>query len=519
MTIFTPFGAGEPPTTANFYLNGRAIGAGREGFAAVLERVQKLPAGTSIVWGPNYARCGSCSGLEPDCLPKALYPDLWAKLEASVEDRRLILSSAFPGPWTRPADSQARDGMPPVFSEEDPASNRRFDAALDWEVVESDGKEDEDDLRKPEIGEPWSRFSSAGKTLRGFDLPLFLGRLPEKAPLLIRITPRGKFARPEEEGGVVETLRDAWGYSVGENVRSGKLKATLTAPPRLAEALRRASNPKRLVIDWRNFHGTNTPHEEVLYLTNGRFVGRGDEGIDALLAELAKLPSGAEVVLPRYQHGGRAALNKFSYEELGAMNAAIRDLVPFAGKKAEFDAAILKGEFEVTFVQISPGEDFGTVMDWNGGDRYGQSFVSVGRIVRHDEKKGDAAIRLGWARYKTGSGMLAGRRKEEREPENAAFTTINDVEVGRGFAGFAKAMEQIAKLPEGSVVQVRICLRTKGPFICPLIYEGHRHFERSGFEPYVGLFPWLIDVARTHKLEIQWVPDEEERCWDCELNS
>ena len=78
-------------------------------------------------------------------------------------------------------------------------------------------------------------------------------------------------------------------------------------------------------------------------------------------------------------------------------------------------------------------------------------------------------------------------------------------------------MEELGKLPEGSIVQVRVCLRTKGPFLCPLIY-GHRHYERTGFEPYVGMFPWLVDLAKKRKLEIQWIPDERASCQDCELN-
>jgi len=85
-------------------------------------------------------------------------------------------------------------------------------------------------------------------------------------------------------------------------------------------------------------------------------------------------------------------------------------------------------------------------------------------------------------------------------------------------AGFASAMDQLTALPEGSLVQVHVCLRTKGPFTCPLVYEGHRHFERTGFEPYVGMFPWLIDVVQKRKLQLEWVPDEQKSIYDCELN-
>lgn len=173
---------------------------------------------------------------------------------------------------------------------------------------------------------------------------------------------------------------------------------------------------------------------------------------------------------------------------------------------------IAQRKLKLTFSEELPGENSDTVHHWNSGDRYGRTFVSFGRIVRHDEPKGPAAARLGWTRYEGGD------RERDRQPESEAFYTVDGIEVGRGVAGFADAMARLAALPRGSVVQVRVCLRTKGPFICPLIYEDRRHFERTGFEPYVGMFPWLIDVARTHGLEIQWIPDEGKSCTDCELN-
>ncbi len=87
-----------------------------------------------------------------------------------------------------------------------------------------------------------------------------------------------------------------------------------------------------------------------------------------------------------------------------------------------------------------------------------------------------------------------------------------------GVLGFEAAVQRIAALPAGSVVQVRVCLRTKGPFVCPRTFEGHPHFERTGDRAYVGMLPWLVDVARTSNLELQWIPDEAESLLDCELN-
>src|SRR5262245_58853138 len=53
-----PFGPGERPRMAQFYYDGRAIGEGRDAFAEIVERMRSLPEGTSIVWGPDYRRCG-----------------------------------------------------------------------------------------------------------------------------------------------------------------------------------------------------------------------------------------------------------------------------------------------------------------------------------------------------------------------------------------------------------------------------------------------------------------------------
>ena len=105
-----------------------------------------------------------------------------------------------------------------------------------------------------------------------------------------------------------------------------------------------------------------------------------------------------------------------------------------------------------------------------------------------------------------------------RELESNAVYTLDGVELGQGLAGFESALQRIATLPEGSVGQARVCLRTKGPFLCPLIYEGVRHFERTGYEPYIGMLDLFTDVARRRNLKIEWLPDERESCGDCELN-
>jgi hypothetical protein len=518
VTFSTPYKSGKP-TTADFYYNSRAIGSGREGFAEIVQRIDKLPPGTSVVWGPDYSRCGACSGMEPACVPEFLYPDLWKRLETSVMKHHLFLSSMFPGPFCRFSNFNIPGMMPVPLSVDDPKTQQRFDVILDWEIREIH-RAGNSHSGKPAGGNAIAgRFISSGKPLVDFDLDLFWGRIPEQSHVLIRISWADKAGLPNEGDrlrALAKHIRAAWPYGVNQQLKYGKLIAVLTAPAPLAEALKAEKQVEeqrqRRIITWSNFHGPNTPSDEVLYCVNNRFVGRGDEAFQRILAQLDKLPRHTEVTIPRYQYSGRATAESCSPKERDKKNAELRSVVPFAAQRTEFDALIAKRNLTLSyFPELPPGNDSGTVIDWHSGDRVGGVFDSFGHIVRYDERQRVAMAKLGWSDYE------AAGRNRQRRPECEAIYTLNDVKVGKGIAGFAKAMEEIGKLPKGSIVHVCVCLRTKGPFLCPLIY-GHRHCERTGFEPYVGMFPWLINVAKKNELEIEWIPDECKSCKDCELN-
>lgn len=390
VTIGWPFPPGQRPTTANFYYNGRAIGTGREAFETILASVEKLPKGASIVWGPDYSRCGACSGREPRCLAKTLYPDLWEKLETISADGGFALSSDYPTP--------------------DPAK------------VPTSDDEDDDSVAS-------SAFS----------------------------------------------------------------------------------------VSFSNYRGPDTGHDEVLYFTNGKYIGRGDEAFDKILRMADRLEAGTKVVLPRFRYSGRWAVETFSAEKLQRLNDELSRIAPFANRIHELEEIVEERGLDITYSYKRPQKDAFTVHDWGTGDRYGTTFVRYGKIIRHYEDRGKPAAHLSWTGYQDGKRRDNGERPE-REPENNATYLLNDVELGQGVDGFANVMDEIAKLPKGAVVQVQACLRTKPPFTCPIIFEGHRHFERSGFEPYFGMFPWLIEVVRSHELELQWLPDEDRSAQDCELN-
>lgn len=260
-------------------------------------------------------------------------------------------------------------------------------------------------------------------------------------------------------------------------------------------------------ITWTNYRGADTPHDEVLYQFNGDYLGRGEAGFKAVLDRLRKAPQGKSVYWTRYEYRGRWASEWFTQEQLRAKNAEVAKLLPFAKDKKQLDELITQRKLAIA--EFPFGE---SPFDW--GDRYGQAFVTAGKIIRHDEKPRSPQARLGWI----GPSTQKKSYKELRDLLSTIHYTLDDVDQGAGVAGFTKAMERLEKLPEGAVVQVKVCLRTKGPFTCPLIYEGQRHFERTGFEPYAGLYPWLLDVAAKRKLQIEWIPDEGKSCYDCELN-
>jgi len=509
VTFATRYASGRPKT-ADFYYCDRAIGSGREAFQVIVDRIKQLPPGTSIVWGPNYDRCGACSGSEPGCVPKFLYPDLWKELEKEVQDRRLILSNSYPSVRQR----MIRSGVefPRAVTEGTEEEHGPYDAVLEWKI--GPAKSEPSKQRKGSATRT-HQFSAKGVGLEAYQLEYFFGRLPEKSRVLIRMSLQEGEAIPastEEMRLLLREIRDTWTSQIARKLQLGSLSTTLTAFPELLKELNaRPDKITEISISWKNFRGPQTPHDEVVYEVNERFIGRGDAGFDQLLMTLSNLPRDSEIELPRYWLGGRLVLQSMKVEELKAKNATLASLVPFAARQSEFDDVIRERKINVVRSNEYPSFEVDTVLAWSSGDRSGRSFVSSGRLVRHEEKPRPPAARLGWSNY-------AAEERYERKPERTATITLDDYEMGAGTAGFARALERLAELPAGSVVHVRVCIRTEAPFRCPIIFEGQRHFERTGFEPYFGLFPWLIDVAHARKLELEWIPDEKKSCEDCELN-
>lgn len=499
LTIYTPYGSRHAPKSADFYLNARPIGRDREAFEDIIGRISQLPAGTSIVWGPNYSRCGSCSGSEPPCLPRHLFPDLWEQLEKIVTQRRLTLSSDFPGPWIAPTSRHSKEPLPAeVFSDDSPAG-QRFDMTINMRCERS--------LLR-------SRTFKDDQELNDFELDMALDKLELQSRVLFQITLVDlDLANQKQQDIGTANLVWVWKHQIAPRLRSRKLSASLVVPALLAHRTREEVQTTETSITWQNYRGAHTPHREVIYLVDDTYVGSGDQGFDQVLQRLDHLPQGTKVRWTQYKWSGRRAFDNFADEELRQRNDALKGLVPFKERRQEFDQRLR--DRKLVFDEEDPETEFPgerpTVLDWSAGDKRASTIASVGRIVHHGEEPRPAAVRFGWTNYVT-------HDSEEREPESTAGITINGRVVGKGFDGFAEGVKRIEALPPGSVVQVKVCLRTKGPFICPLIYEGHRHFERTGYEPYFGMYDWLIAVAAAKQLEIEWLPDEVRSCYDCELN-
>lgn len=492
--------------TDHFYYCGRAIGKGEEGFKAILEKVSKLPPDTSVVWGPDYDRCGACGGGEPTA--KNSYPDLWEEFNALVRERGLLVSSNYPGPFERTTRTLSAvdpfEFLPPGKVPKD----ENFILAIDCELG-------------PELNPSDRRFSMnfSGRLftfrvnetkLDPYDVEVLLAKLAKDSRVLINFRVDAKLNLTTKENNEVRLQQHVSDYlhrRILPQARAGNLKIVVASSESIAQPIERSN----ALIRWSNFHGPDTTSEEVLYYFGDDFVGIGNQGFEAILTKVSQLKRGSSIQLPKYKFSGRAAFETMESAVLKKRNKELDTLLPFSARKTEFDAVIKKQKLTIAPFTILPSFGPDTVYSWNSGDRYGASFVSFGRIVRFDEKPRPAAMTLAWQDYDAS-------KKYDRDPESTATYTIDEKSVGEGFAGYSAAIDLIAKLPAGSVLHVHSCIRTQGTFTCPIIYENHKHFERTGFEPYFGMFPWLIEVAKKHKLEIEWIPDEAKSCGDCELN-
>lgn len=510
VTFSTKYESGEP-TTAHFYYNDKAIGSGREAFAKIVDSIGKLPEGTSVVWGPSYDRCNSCSNGKVNCVPKFLYPDLWARLKTHVQSRKLLLSHVYPGPNSSNLSRQNAP-IPAAVTFAAAGAPKKYNIILDWTIHRLESQSQ----GISEWQNPYQSLSSGTKDLTdSYELEYFLDNLPERSKVLIQVrfaSKREKNTLPSDIKHLQNTFQQIWTYVVSERVVRNQLQITLAVEVPLLPIFQKApwSLPPPLTIAWHNYRSKESPHEEVIYTANDEFVGIGDEGFDKVMQRLSALPVNSRIQLPRYAARGAWAMYRFANQR-AQINKELAGIAPYSDRKDELDAVIASRKLAVEYYEVRAGWDSGkSDFAFSSPANSTELFLLHGKIVRHDEPRKARAAKLEWMDFDAGL-------RQSRQSDSDAVYVLNDQQIGQGLSGFSKAMEHFAKLPAGSTVQVQVCLRTQAPFLCPVTYTGHRHFELTGTEPYAELLPWLLTVAKKNKLQIECLPDEQRTAARCEL--
>jgi hypothetical protein len=302
-------------------------------------------------------------------------------------------------------------------------------------------------------------------------------------------------------------------HSFGYGLRHHGWKLTFVVPESARERLTKLFRLEahRATIGWTNFAGPGTPGEQVLYQINGSYVGRGEAGYKRILEHLNSMAEGTPVSWPRYypepDSGPRGDFG--FYNKVAAVLAPVSPLSELAEWQEVFEKRKLRREDSPisVFHKTDAAPSRTNVYGWESGDRTGLTFAKFGRLVRRGEEPHRPAAMLSWTDFDPAADFPYPEDRARKSEADADYA-LNGNSQGKGFEGFLKALEELRKLKAGSVVHVRVCVRTQGPFYDPIIVRGQRHFQRTGCEPYFGMFPLLIEVAKEKGLQIEWIPDE-----------
>jgi hypothetical protein len=457
------------PGPIMLFVNGVLVGADRDGMEAVLEVVRKLPQETSVVWGPDCAKSWTASRFK-STVPEA-FPDLWGQFRDVARANGLILSSGFYGGYSAPWVSSVAKVVPAG------GPRGRDDVLIRWEFIppksleifigeKSVGRDAEGVLAVKKVletvhGDQTIRFVLAKN--RGQDLNEVLSW-----DALVDYTFESTLA------GVIERRN---------------LRAIIETPEEFMLATEKAARHVR--FDWRNYdYFRETPHERVIYLIDGKVMGIGDPGMDAVLAFLRKQQEGTLLTIPQF------STSKFVQD-------VDKDRVPFSSRRNEFQEIVKSRRIEIDYAWTVPMSNF-------KADAI-HPFLSLGHLVRDGETPKNADMILSWKDY-AATDLDA---DPEPDPEEAIYT-LDNRDVGKGMAGFLAALRQIEALPKAAVLRLDpVCIRTKGPFPCPIMLAGHRHFARTGREPYLSLVELLVDVVAQRALKVELIPDEAKAEFSC----
>ncbi|MBN1393813.1 MAG: hypothetical protein JW959_02115 [Pirellulales bacterium] len=468
-----------------FYVGGRFVGFGEKGFKAAIEKFKKLPGGTSVVWGPD---CGKMSSSADDSvLAEELYPDLWKDFKQIAKERGIILSS---NRWPVSAEVDEPPELPDAEYIEPGTPAKKGEIILKW---------------KPEKGkyteifdywnvQAWPVYYLDGKESgRGPDG--FLATLKKlrdyPAGSRLRIVYRDITERYYDPPGI-----GMFNIELRELIAVKKHRLVIECPK--GQCPKEANCTARCRFTWRNFRSLETPHKEVVYLVNGKVMGRGDEGFDNVLEELRKLPPGSLLEYPCYFLHAQA----YGMEEREAFEA--KNPVPFKHREVEFMNVIRDRGFVVDRDGILywPKTKFRSISRFDEereGDWFLESLLRFAVIVRGGAEPSKADVVISWKQD----------RDKWRNPISKATYLYNGEKIGAGTSGFLAALQRLESLDDGATVRIDpVCIRTRGPFADAVIMKGHRHFETSGEEPFRGLVDLLAELAAKKHFRVEVVPDE-----------
>jgi hypothetical protein len=434
-----------------FFVNGELVGADRDGMQAVLEMERKLPRRTSIVWGPDTRKMGGGPPGGPNVV--RAFPEEWAQFKAIAQENGLILSSS-------PAPGRAWPSLNEVTSVVAASGPRGpDDIVVSWYCPYGEGIE----------------LTPFGKDTAGV---LALKRHLETQPagrtvrfVLDREGPKGSRFFSWEKGAVSQ-----YDGTLARVIQARGLRSVVEMPAEYVWPWDTAAH--RATIRWRRFNAEQATPEEFVYLANGKYVGTGDRGFDALLKFIQEQPAGSVVGIPAYTR----------------LEQKLDDDLPFQSRRAEFDAQLKSRSIVLDY--LDDARERGVL----------ETLVNLGTIVRDGRRPRNADATLSWSSFDP---------TQRRGDASQAVFTVNRVETGRGIKGFLAAIEKIEALPNRAVVRLDpVCINTTGPFPLPVVLPGQRHFARTGHEPYEPLVDVLGEIVERKKLVVELIPDQAKALTD-----
>jgi hypothetical protein len=456
--------------TACFYFNRRFVGFDEDGLRAVIDAMRKLPAATSVVWFTDPKK--ELSGPGGPSLPRGRFPRLWDEFLAVAKERNLPLSSLGYAPQDdydgTPSHDEYLERAAPVKAD---------DIILTWKSARGFDEQPNYAIDGQESGRGPGGFLATMKELEH-----------RADGSRVRLRSTGDHRELPGKGLFLREFDDL--------IASKRFRVVFEWPKKDWPAW--ANRPACCRFEWRNFESAETPHEEVLYLVDGKVAGMGDAGFTAVLERLAALPAGAYVEYPQYRIHGMA----MEHELREAFRAA--DLVPFAHRRKELSDLVQANRLVTgrTFVLYWPKPTYDNRVDRGAQQQwYLSSLLRFATIVRDGNQPAEADLVVTWMK----------KAAEDRTNLPAEYL-CNAEKVGSGTPGVLAVLKRLESLPDGATVRIDpICIRTHGPFRRAIVMQGQRHFETTGEEPFRGLIDLFAEPVQRKRLRVDLLPDEGKR--------